>query len=100
MATKEDNNVFVVTSSKSVEAVMKDLDEAIKKHSFSTLQVYDLKKKLGDKGFHLPSECRVVELCNPKQACDVLSAQMLVSAALPCRISVFDEAGMVPGCFT
>lgn len=94
MDKTEDNGLYVLTSTKGIETAMKDLDDAIKKHNFSTLQVYDLKKKLSDKGFPLPSECRVVELCNPKQAAAVLSTQMLVSTALPCRISVFEEGGM------
>ena len=46
-----------------------------------------------EKGFDLPNECRVLEVCNPKQACEVLHMDMAINLALPCRISIYEEAG-------
>jgi uncharacterized protein (DUF302 family) len=37
--------------------------------------------------------CRVLEVCNPKQASEVLQRDMGVNLALPCRISVYEEGG-------
>ena len=36
-------------------------------------------------------QCRVFEVCNPKQADQVLNIQMKLNMALPCRISVYTE---------
>ncbi len=36
-------------------------------------------------------ECRVFEVCNPQQAKKVLEANLEISTALPCRISVYEE---------
>ena len=38
-------------------------------------------------------ECKVFEVCNPGQAAKVLSIDMRLNMALPCRISVFTEKG-------
>jgi uncharacterized protein (DUF302 family) len=36
-------------------------------------------------------ECRIFEVCNPHQAKKVLEANLEISTALPCRISVYEE---------
>ena len=47
----------------------------------------------GSKGLAFKEECKVFEVCNPGQAAKVLSADMRLNMALPCRISVFTEQG-------
>jgi len=84
---------FVVTSAKSVEQAAADLDAAVKKHGFGVLHTYDLKQTLAGKGVELPHECRILEVCNPRQAARVLSADMEMNMALPCRISVYEDGG-------
>ena len=39
-------------------------------------------------------ECRVLEVCNPRQAAAVLSSDMRLNMALPCRLSVYTESGV------
>jgi uncharacterized protein (DUF302 family) len=84
---------YVVTSGKSVEQAAADLEAAVKQHGFGVLHTYDLKKTLAGKGVELPHECRILEVCNPHQAARVLSADMAMNMALPCRISVYEEGG-------
>lgn len=84
---------YVVTSAKSVEQATADLDAAVKKHGFGVLHTYDLKQTLAGKGVELPHECRILEVCNPRQAARVLSADMEMNMALPCRISVYEDGG-------
>jgi uncharacterized protein (DUF302 family) len=38
-------------------------------------------------------ECLIFEVCQPQQAKKVLDANMSISTALPCRISVYEEGG-------
>lgn len=45
------------------------------------------------KGLSFEEQCKVFEICNPMQAAKVLSKEMRLNMALPCRISVFTEAG-------
>lgn len=84
---------YVKETSKSVEQAEIDLKEAVARHNFGVLHVYNLKETLKSKGFDLPAECRILEVCNPQQAIKVLSSDMSMNMALPCRISVYEEAG-------
>jgi len=84
---------YVVTSGKSVEQATADLEAAVKQHGFGVLHTYDLKQTLAGKGVELPHECRILEVCNPRQAARVLSADMSMNIALPCRISVYEDGG-------
>lgn len=85
--------IHIVESTKSVDAAARDLDAAAKAHGFGVLHVYDLREKLREKGIDFSKECRILEVCNPKQAAAVLGANMKMSLALPCRISVYEDGG-------
>ena len=84
---------YVVATNKSVDRAAQDLEAAVKRRGFGVLHVYDLKQTLAGKGVDLPAECRIFEVCNPQQAGKVLAADMRLNLALPCRISVYAQAG-------
>jgi len=83
----------VVESNKSVAEAATDLAKAVAAHGFGVLHVYDLKQTLASKGVDLPNECRIFEVCNPRQASKVLQRDMALSVALPCRIAVYEANG-------
>jgi uncharacterized protein (DUF302 family) len=85
--------LHIVESSKSLARVIPDLEQAIARHKFGVLGVHDLKAKMAEKGVPFARECRIFEVCNPHQAKKVLEANLQVSTALPCRISVYEEGG-------
>ncbi len=85
--------LYIKETRKSVDQAFKDLETSIKQHGFGLLHHYDFKQTLKDKGFDLPNECRVLEVCNPKQACEVLRLDMAINLALPCRISTYEQDG-------
>lgn len=84
---------YVVESSKPVDQAVADLEKAVAAHGFGVLHIHDLRATLAGKGFELAGECRVLEVCNPKQALDVLNEDMEMNMVLPCRISVFEHGG-------
>lgn len=84
---------YIVESSKTFEQASNDLDAAVKRNGFGVLHVHDLGETLRSKGIEFLEQCRVFEVCNPKQAAKVLSTDMRLNMALPCRISVFTENG-------
>jgi uncharacterized protein (DUF302 family) len=84
---------YIVDSDKSFEKASADLDAAVKRHGFGVLHVHDLGNTLRSKGVAFDKECKVFEVCNPGQAAKVLSTDMRLNMALPCRISVFTEKG-------
>ncbi|HLF48668.1 MAG TPA: DUF302 domain-containing protein [Methylomirabilota bacterium] len=86
--------LHIVESKKPLDVVAKDLEEAVTRHKFGVLGVHDLKATMAKKGVAFTRECRIFEVCNPHQAKKVLDANMEISTALPCRISVYEEGGM------
>ncbi|HEY0665639.1 MAG TPA: DUF302 domain-containing protein [Gallionella sp.] len=84
---------YIVESNKSFEQAAKDLEEAVKRNEFGVLHIHDLGNTLRGKGIDFKENCRVFEVCNPAQANRVLSTDMRMNMALPCRISVYTEKG-------
>jgi uncharacterized protein (DUF302 family) len=88
-------NDFVITRSTTLplETVCSRLPEIATSHKFGVLATHNLREKMVSKGVPFDRECRVIEVCNPQQARDVLSQAIEISTALPCRISVYEEGG-------
>jgi uncharacterized protein (DUF302 family) len=85
--------LHVVQTTKDIDTAVRDLAAAVQHHGFGVLHTYDLKAKMKEKGVEFPNQCRILEVCNPRKAAQVLTANMEVSLALPCRISVYEDAG-------
>jgi uncharacterized protein (DUF302 family) len=86
--------LHIVESTKPLVRVVADLEQAVTRHKFGVLGVHDLKAKMAEKGVAFARECRIFEVCNPLQAKRVLEANLEISTALPCRISVYEEGGV------
>ncbi|MCA9211493.1 MAG: DUF302 domain-containing protein [Planctomycetales bacterium] len=87
--------LYIRETSGSVDEVAKKLEEAALANQFGVLGIHDLKQKMNAKGVPFDSECRIFEVCNPGKAKTVLESNMAISTVLPCRISVYEEAGIV-----
>ncbi len=83
----------IVQTDKTFNQASTDLEAAVLHHGFGVLHVHDLGATLRSKGLAFEEECKVFEVCNPSQAAKVLSVDMRLNMALPCRISVFTEKG-------
>lgn len=86
---------YIVDSHKTFETAASDLELAVKEHGFGVLHIHNLGATLRSKGINFTEECQVFEVCNPGQAFNVLSIDMRLNMALPCRISVYTESGAV-----
>ena len=84
---------YLVETDKSFDQASADLESAVKRHGFGVLHVHDVGAPLRSKGIAFDEQCKVFEVCNPAQAAKVLSTDMRLNMALPCRISVFTEKG-------
>jgi len=85
--------LYVKETSISVDAMEEGLKAAAKKHDFSVLNVTDLRAKLQSNDLDFEPACKVFDVCNPHRAMAVLESKMVISTALPCRISVYEEDG-------
>lgn len=93
--------IYTKQTKKSVEHATRDLEIAVAANGFGLLHTYDFREILAGKGFKLPGECRVFEVCNPRQASEVLAVDMALNMVLPCRVSIYEDhgrtiIGMVP----
>jgi uncharacterized protein (DUF302 family) len=84
---------YIVETDKSFEQASTDLESAVCRLGFGVLHVHDLGSTLRSKRIPFEEQCKVFEVCNPVQAAKVLSTDMRLNMALPCRISVFTEKG-------
>lgn len=84
---------YIVETGKTFDEAAEDLDAAVKNHGFGVLHIHDLGSTLRSKGVPFDEQCKVFEVCNPAQAAKVLSTDMRLNMALPCRISVFTDSG-------
>jgi len=82
-----------LASDKGFAHLGRAVEAAVAAHGFTVLGTHDLGAKLREKGQPFAGECCVYEVCNAKQAARVLAARPEVSTALPCRISVYSDAG-------
>lgn len=82
---------YIVDTEKSFEKAAADLETAVERHGFGVLHVHDLGTTLRSKGIGFDEQCKIFEVCNPGQAAKVLSTDMRLNMALPCRISVFTD---------
>lgn len=85
--------VRVMESSKSVADIAQVFPEVCAKYKFGVLGSIDIRQKLQEKGLAFDRECIVFEVCNPQAAKQVLDDNPAISAALPCRISIYQENG-------
>lgn len=84
---------YVVNTDKPFEQASTDLAIEVEKLGFGVLHIHDLGQTLRSKGVSFDEDCKIFEVCNPVQAAKVLSVDMRLNMALPCRISVYTENG-------
>lgn len=87
--------LYIKESARTIDDVCGRLQVAAAQNKYSVLGVIDFKEKMASKGVEFGPQCRIIEVCNPVQAKKVLDKDMTFSSALPCRISVYEEADKV-----
>jgi len=85
--------LITLSTDKTVAEAATALRAAVQAHHFGVMQVHDLRDTMMKKGVEFAHDCLIFEVCQPQQAKKVLDANMSVSTALPCRISVYEEGG-------
>ena len=81
------------STNKTVSEAAAALHAAVQANHFGVMQVHNLRETMAKKGVEFARECLILEVCQPQQAKKVLDEDMSISTALPCRISIYEEAG-------
>lgn len=85
--------LIVYETEKPLRTICDAVEPVVQKHKFGVMAVHDLKEAMSRKGVAFDGECVIFEICNPNQAKRVLEARPEASAMLPCRVSVYRQAG-------
>ncbi len=82
---------YTTTSTKTVNETVKAIENNVSEFNFGVLHIHDVKETLNNKGVSFSNECKVLDICNPHKAKELLSTDMILSMALPCKISVYTD---------
>lgn len=82
-----------VATDKTISETAAAMQIVVPENHFGIMHVHNLKETMEKKGVAFSSECLIFEVCQPQQAKKILSQNMGVSTALPCRISLYEEGG-------
>lgn len=87
-----DSFAHTLRSDKPMETVLAALEKAVADHGFRVLHIHDVQATLAEKGFQR-DPLKIVEVCNSRFAHEALQKNMAVALFMPCRFTVYTEAG-------
>ena len=82
---------YTVKTHKNIDDVITELTKALKVINFGVLETLDFKKILSDKGLEFSDNYKLLEVCNPQLAKQVLEANPDLGLLLPCTIAVYQK---------
>lgn len=83
--------IYEKSTDKSLNDALKSLESNLKENDFGILWKLNFKEKLEEKGLTFKNDFVVLEVCNPKQAKEVLEKNIHIGYVLPCKMVVRSE---------
>lgn len=80
---------------KSFEEAVTSIKDELKKRSFGVLWELNFKDKLAEHNIDFPNNFKILEVCNPQKAKEVLSKHIDVGYFLPCKMVVYEKDGNI-----
>lgn len=80
-----------VKTQKNIDDAIMDLTKGLKEINFGVLEIRDFKKILSEKGLEFSDNYKLMEVCNPHLAKQVLEANPDLGLLLPCTIAVYQK---------
>lgn len=87
--------IYEVKTSKTFTTAVEDLKKSLVINNFGVLWELNFKEKLAEKGLDFQQNFKVLEVCNPKQAKEVLDRHIEVGYFLPCKMVVYEKENSV-----
>lgn len=82
---------YTVKTQKSIEQAITDLTSLLAEIKFGVLGTLDFKNIFQKKGIEFQNEYKLLEVCNPPAAKQVLESNPDVGLLLPCTIAVYKK---------
>lgn len=86
---------YEVKTDKPFEKAVEDLKESLAKKSFGVLWELNFKDKLKEKELDFDKNFKILEVCNPKQAKEILDINTEAGYFLPCKMVVYEDNNSV-----
>ena len=83
--------VYEKSTNKSLSEAISSLESNLKESGFGILWQLNFKDKLQEKGLEFKDDFVILEVCNPKQAKEVLENNIHIGYVLPCKMVVRRE---------
>lgn len=87
--------IYKVKTNKNFEKAIEDLKSSLSNHNFGVLWELNFKDKLKEKGLEFDQNFKILEICNPKQAKEVLDKYIEAGYFLPCKMVVYEDNNSV-----
>ncbi|MHB8072662.1 DUF302 domain-containing protein [Desulfosporosinus fructosivorans] len=86
---------YEVKTNKNFSTAVEDLNKSLSENNFGVLWELNFKDKLQEKGLDFHQNVKVLEVCNPKQAKEVLDLHIEAGYFLPCKMVVYEKENSV-----
>ncbi|MDW7667918.1 MAG: DUF302 domain-containing protein [Bacillota bacterium] len=86
---------YKVKTDKDFESAIEDLKESLSNNNFGVLWELNFKDTLKGKGLDFNERLNILEVCNPKQAKEVLEKNIEAVYFLPCKMVVYEDNNSV-----
>lgn len=86
---------YEIKTNKSFNDAVKSLKDSLSKNNFGVLWELNFKDKLKEKGLEFDHNFKILEVCNPKQAKEILDKHLEVGYFLPCKMVIYDKDNSV-----
>lgn len=85
------NLKYELRTSKPFEEAVELLKQRLNENNFGVLWELDFKEKFKEKGLEFNANFKILEVCNPKQAKEVLNKNIEAGYFLPCKLVVYEK---------
>ena len=82
-----------VKTQKKIEQIIQDISDELSQIKFGVLGTLDFKEIFAKKGVDYPHQYKLLEVCNPHAAKQVLESDPNMGLLLPCTIAVYEKDG-------
>jgi uncharacterized protein (DUF302 family) len=86
---------YEVKINKSFDDAVESLKKSLSENKFGVLWELNFKDKLREKALEFDTNFKILEVCNPVQAKEVLSKNIEVGYFLPCKLVVYEKESSV-----
>ncbi len=83
------------STNKSFEDAIESIKNELKERKFGVLWELNFKDKMAEHNIDFPNNFKILEVCNPQKANEVLSKHLETGYFLPCKMVVYENKGKV-----